>query len=227
MSILTGFNTNEGASFVPSSIETGEEFREFFHTLLPTLSAADLQELEEKYPDPLLHPNSPYKETRPGLGAQFKRTEQAYGHFGYTCPVRMTAHFASSNDIPVYLYHFAPSSSVNKGADHGTQNPFPTYNQNIRDVSKTMDEIAGSMHAYWTSFIVSGDPNMVQGRWPKRPVWPRYLEGKGMGRKVVFGEGNDELAGGGKKGVAVKVTDDAFTREECVYWWNRTELFEV
>jgi acetylcholinesterase len=225
--ILTGFNTNEGTTFVPAGTATGRQFTKFFRTLLPGLSKKDLAELNEVYPDPLTHRSSKYKETRDGLGAQFKRTEQAYGHFSYTCPVRMTGHFAAANDVSVYLYHFAVSSSVNNGAGHGTNNPFPTYNQDIRDVSETIDEVAGSMHAYWTSFITTGDPNKIKGRFPNRPIWPLYEPGKGMGKKVVFGEGNDEIAGGGNAGVAVQVSDDRFGAEECTYWWDRTELFEL
>lgn len=73
--ILTGFNTNEGASTVPVAISTGEQFRDFFHTLLPSLSKKDLTKLEAVYPDPLTHPSSKYKETRTMVGPQFKRTE--------------------------------------------------------------------------------------------------------------------------------------------------------
>ena len=223
--ILTGFNTNEGAAFVPASTATGKQFTDFFRTLLPSLSDKDLAKLNEVYPDPLVDPSSPYKDTRQGLGAEFKRTEAAYGHFAYTCPVRHTAHFAASSDVPVYLYHFAVNSTVKGGADHGTHNPFPTYNQDIRDVSDTIEEVAGSMHAYWTSFITTGDPNKIPGRFPKRPVWPVYEPEKG--KLVVFGEGNDEKAGGKSVGVAVKVEDDEFASVECQYWWNRTELFEL
>ena len=224
--ILTGFNTNEGAMFVPETISTGRQFTQFFHTLLPTLSNKDLTKLDDLYPDPLIDPSSKYRETRDMVGPQFKRTEQAYGNFAYTCPVRHTGHFAAG-EVPVYLYHFAVSSSVKGGADHGSHNAFPTFNQEVRGVSDTIDEVAGSMHAYWTSFITTGDPNKVPGRYPHRPAWPVYEPAKGMGKLVVFGEGNDEIAGGGNGGVAVEVVDDEYTAKECEYWWARTPLFEV
>ena len=226
--ILTGFNTNEGARFVPAGAATGKEFTKFFRTLLPSLSDKDLAKLNEVYPDPLIHSSSKYKETRKGLGSQFKRMEQAYGHFAYICPVRHTSHFAAS-DVPVYMYHFAVSSSVKGGADHGTHNPFPTYSQEVRDISDTIDEVTGLMHAYWTSFITTGDPNKIKGRFPKRPAWPMYVpeKGEGRGKVVVFGEGNDEIAGGENEGVAIKVVDDTYPAEECEYWWDRTGLFEL
>jgi carboxylesterase type B len=227
VSILTGFNTNEGARFVPASTSTGRQFTKFFRTLLPGLSDKDLAELNEMYPDPLIHPSSKYRETRTIVGPQFKRIEQAYGHFAYAAPVRHTAHFASTSDAPVYLYHFAVSSSVKGGADHGTHVAFPTYSQEVRDISDTIDEITGSMHAYWTSFITTGDPNKIRGRFPKRPVWPAYRSGKEPGKLVMFGEGNDEIAGGDSEGVAMQIVDDTWAVEECEYWWNRTKLSEL
>lgn len=225
--LLTGFNTNEGAMFVPASTATGKQFTNFFRTLLPGLSDKDVAKLNEMYPDPLIHPSSKYRETRNGVGAQFKRIEQAYGHFAYTAPVRHTAHFAAISDVPVYLYHFAVSSSVKGGADHGSHQSFPTYNDEVRDVSDTIDEVTGSMHAYWTSFITTGDPNKIKGRFPNRPTWPVYIPEKGKGKLVVFGEGNDEIAGGENEGIAVQVADETFAVVECEYWWDRTELFEL
>lgn len=156
--ILTGFNTNEGAMFVPKTISTASQFTAFLHRLLPSLSKDDLEILNDVYPDPLSHPDSKYVETRKGvgLGAQFKRLEQAYGHFAYVAPVRQTARFAAADgDAPVYLYHFAVNSSVIGGADHGNHAPFVTYNRDIRERSDSIEEISGLMHAYWTSFITT------------------------------------------------------------------------
>lgn len=153
--ILTGFNTNEGAMFVPKQFSTNKDFRDFFHTLLPALPDADLNLLDLTYPDPLTHPDSKYRETRTGLAPQFKRLEQAYAHFAYIAPVRQTARLASAARAPVYLYHFAVNSSVVGGANHGDQNDFSTYNQRIRLRSKSLERVSGSMHAYWTSFITT------------------------------------------------------------------------
>jgi acetylcholinesterase len=226
--ILTGFNTNEGSSFVPWTVATSKEFTDFFHILLPSLSQDDLEILDQVYPDPLKDNSSQYVDTRigQGLGAEFKRLEQAYAHFAYIAPVRQAAyHAATSGDQPVYLYHFAVNSSIIKGAGHGTNPGFPTYDRGIRTESPTLDEIAGSMHAYWTSFITTGDPNTVKGRFKKRPEWPVYkpLSGK----LIVFGKDNDERAGGVVKGTAVSIADDTWAAGESEYWWARTEKFEI
>jgi acetylcholinesterase len=224
--ILTGFNTNEGASFVPWSLAKSAQFTSFFQTLLPDLSEDDLKTLNEVYPDPISHPTSKYVNTIKGLGAQFKRVEQAYAHFACIAPVRQTAHFAADDPAPLYLYHFAVNCSIRGGADHGNHVPFVTYNKEIRDVSPTVDEISGTMHEYWTSFITTGNPNEVKGRWKERPEWPKYVSG-GQGKKLLFGEGNDEVAGLKNKGTVAQVVDDVWAKEECDYWWERTEKFET
>lgn len=224
--ILTGFNTNEGAVFVPAALSKASEFTAFFQTLLPGLSPQDLRLLDEVYPDPVAHSKSKYVETRKNLGAQFKRLEQAYGHFAYIAPVRHTAHFAAEGPAPVYLYHFAVNSSVKGGADHGNHQPFVTFNGEIRDWSPTIHAISATMHEYWASFITTGDPNGAKGRLKEKPVWPKYVAG-GKAKKLLFGEGNDEIAGQGNKGVVAQVVDDAWAKEECDFWWERTEKFEI
>jgi acetylcholinesterase len=64
----------------------------------------------------------------------------------------------------------------------------------------------------------------VKGRYPNRPEWPVYKAAEP--KMVVFGEGNDERAGGGNKGSAVSIADNSWALKECQYWWKRTKLFE-
>ncbi|KAH8687241.1 carboxylesterase [Tricladium varicosporioides] len=221
--LITGFNTNEGAMFVPSNLNTTTEFTSFFKTLLPNLSPEDLVALQETYPDPVAHPESKYVETRAGKAPQFSRTEQAYGHFAYVAPVKQTAQFAVKGGLPVYLYHFAVKSHED-GTDHGDHNSFVTYDKKIRDESPSIREVSAKMHAYWSSFVTTGDPNLEEGQWKERATWPKY-SGEG-GKMAVFGEGNDEIPGGGHRGVAVQIVEDGWAREECKFWMNRTEKFE-
>ena len=116
------------------------------------------------------------------------------------------------------------NSSTKGGANHGDHGPFVDYDEVINRISDNTDEVSGLMHAYWSSFITTGDPNSVPGRHPDRPRWPPYTPKKG--RLVIFGEGNDEIAGGKNKGTAIKVQEDVWASEECKYWWDRVELFE-
>ena len=247
--ILTGFNTNEAAKFLPSTISQSSDFTKFFHTLLPALTPTDLATIEKLYPDPETDRTSPYHETRPGLGKQFKRLEAAYSQFGYIAPVRHTAHFAAAAQLaaqpanappppPVYLYQFAVQKSVNGGADHGDHSSYVDHAAQVVGFSPTQAQIAGYMHAYWTSFIMTGDPNAVAGRWAERPIWKSYQEvnaegGTGgktrtrkRGGKMVFGMGNDEISGGERKGVVAAMEDDTWAEEQCDFWWSKVDLLE-
>lgn len=224
--ILTGFNTNEGAMFTPDDLSASDDFTEFFRTLLPGLTDSDFEELDRLYPDPVLFPTSEYVETRDGMGAQFKRTEQAYGQFAYVAPVKQYAHYAVESSVPVYLYHFATDVTAHGGADHGSHAGFVTFNEEIWGRSSHLKEISEAMHAYWTSFILTGDPNAVTK--VKRPKWPRLDKSDGKdGELIVFGEGNNEMAGGRETGMAVKVLKSNWKANECKWWSERTEKFEL
>jgi len=231
--ILTGFNTNEGAMFVPKEMSTSAEFIEFFHNLIPGLSPDDLNYLNDLYPDPTNDTTSPYVETRLGVGPQYKRVEAAYAHFAYIAPTRHTANFASSKPEypPVYLYHFASNRSVVGGANHGDQNEYVSYNQDPVVFSPTQKAIAGEMHAYWTSFIATGDPNAVkEGEYADRRPWPRYgrdpSAALSSGAKMVFGLGSDERAGGVNTGQVASLKADLWAETECNFWWSKVHVTE-
>ncbi|KAI9644217.1 hypothetical protein NHQ30_007572 [Ciborinia camelliae] len=243
--ILIGYNTNEGSTFVPKAPNNAKSFIDFFHVLLPSLSTKDLSTLNSLYPNPEHKSNSPYAihNTALKVGNQYRRLDKAYADFAYISPVRQTAYFASgehryetspsnsnsTKPAPVYLYEYAVNSSVLHGAAHGDQYPFPVYASKVTKKSPTIREIAGVMHAYWTSFIISpaGNPNAIPGRYPARLAWQEY-GGKGR-QKIIFGRGNDEIAGGKEKGVVVKMEEDRRRKEDrraCWFWWERVQLWE-
>lgn len=224
---MTGFNTNEGTMYVDKTMSRPEQFRDFWHTLLPELSAADLDTVERLYPDPsTTDPKSPYVETRLdlGLGAQYKRIEAAYGHYAYVAPVRQTAHFASSQGVPVYLYHWALARTVVGRANHGDNMYYETYSKHITSISESQKELSGTLHAYITSFITRGDPNAISGRYAQRPEWKRYLPDEpGV---LIFGQGNEELIGG-NVAPAAKFEADSWDREQTDFWWSKVEISQL
>jgi triacylglycerol lipase len=234
--ILTGFNHNEGTMYVPKEMDKSEEFPAFFATLLPQLSKPDLATLTTLYPDPATQHDSPYIDTRArsalGIGAQYKRVEAAYGHYAYVCPVRQTARLASAGQRPpVYLYHWAVNKTVLGGANHGDQIWYETMSPRVRDISPTQDRIAKDFNAYLTSFILTGDPNRLEGRKAvRRPEWKAFGGGGEEDEEergtMVFGLGNDEAAGGESVGVAAQFVRDDWARDECGFWWEKSAVSE-
>ncbi|KAI6831523.1 alpha/beta-hydrolase [Hortaea werneckii] len=228
--IITGFNHNEGSMYVPKAMTTSEEFRTFFATLLPQLEPKDLDRLEELYPDPAKDPGSPYTEHRKDkLGPQYKRVEAAYGQYAYVAPVRQTAELAGSDkqQPPIYLYHWASQSSVVNGANHGDQLWYETMDEKVRDVSPSHDALARVFHDYICNFITSGNPNRLgDGAGKGLPVWKAFNGKDEAGRTMVFGDGNNERAGGKDAGIVAQLIKDPWAVQETDFWWQMGERFE-
>ncbi|KAI7484608.1 alpha/beta-hydrolase [Hortaea werneckii] len=228
--IITGFNHNEGSMYVPKAMATSEEFRNFFAALLPQLEPNDLDRLHELYPDPAEDPESPYAERRKGdLGPQYKRVEAAYGQYAYVAPVRQTAELAGTDQRqpPIYLYHWASQSSVVNGANHGDQLWYETMDEKVREVSPSHDALATVFHGYICNFITSGFPNgLDDGTGKDLPAWKAFNEKDEAGRTMVFGDGNNERAGGKDAGIVAQLIEDPWAVQETDFWWQRGERFE-
>jgi triacylglycerol lipase len=219
--ILTGFNSDEGTGFIDTAVKESHEFRDFFETLIPKLSSADLKELEELYPDPATHPDSPYVDTRVGVGAQFKRLAAAFGHFAYICPVRHTAHFGPGI-TDVYLYQFAVNKTVNYGAAHGYNFEYVVFSGSVQGAGKEQKAISSAMHEYWANFVAHGKPGSLAG--DDESLWEPYAAGEGQ-KKMVFGEGSDVRAGGRNLGVVRDFKQDDWPAA-CEWWWSKAHLTE-
>jgi len=229
--IMTGHATNEGTYYVPSLCSTSEEFTNFWHTLLPHYSDSDLATINRLYPDPLINSTSVYKETRDmeaiGIGPQYKRVEAAYAQYAYICPVRQTANIiscSSSKKPPVYVFHWALNTTVKGGANHGDNMYYEAFPEDITSISEMQREVSGKYHAYITSFIVKGDPNVIRGRFSDRVEWAKYQSGCMGGKEDVmtFGKGNDERAGGKEVGIAAQMIGSDWVRKECEFWWKKS-----
>ncbi|KAK7439612.1 carboxylesterase [Colletotrichum acutatum] len=258
--LLTGFNTSEGTMFVPATASSPTALSDFFSALIPSLSAADLATLESLYPPPSTYPAPPTA----SHGAQFRRLAQAYGHYGYIAPLLHSAHFASKKKTageagagagadapaPVWVYEYAAHADL-AAANHGDHVPAATHDTDILTSHKTPGLLAVSdaMHAHWSSFATSSDPNGVDVDHDSRGVsWPPFISPFGdtaaddyipkpaddptetRGKILVFGEGNDELMGrlGQRRRGAVarvRTLTEAEVRQ-FRFWWDRVGLSE-
>lgn len=222
--ILTGFCTNEGSLYVNPKLSHPDEFTDFMRTLLPSLPAGDLDELNILYPDPS-QGHSRYHDDRvnDGIGAQYMRTEAAYGEFALISPVRQTAHLASASEAaPVYLYHWDVSTTSQGGASHADNLPYEAFDRSVVSLSDGQKEVAGVFHAYITSFICNkGDPNKSSGAYKKRPNWEPYMHSRPM--TMILGKGNRELVGGAA-GIPAELVHETCYDKQCQFWWSRTRV---
>ncbi|KAI5458113.1 Alpha/Beta hydrolase protein [Mariannaea sp. PMI_226] len=223
MCVITGFCTHEGSSFVPASASCNDDFRTFFSTLIPSLTSDDLAALEALYPDPITNPSSPYANTTGSGGAQFIRLAAAYGDFAYIAPVLHTAHTLSSAGARVYVYEYAALSSPLRLAGHGTHSLAAAHDTEQLRRFPGMLDVAREMHGRMTSFVTEPSGDLGE-------AWPPFVSPEipgGEGKLLVFGEGNDELAGGHQRGIGVR--ESVLTRERyerVKFWWKRMVLVQ-
>ncbi|PNY27966.1 Carboxylic ester hydrolase [Tolypocladium capitatum] len=230
--LITGFCSHEGVSFVPQRAATNAAFLSFFKTLIPSLAPADLAALERLYPDPVAHPSSPYAnppQSRSRYGAQFTRLHEAYAHYAYICPVLHTAHSLAAAGATVYLYEYAALSAPFFAASHGDQAAVVAHDPALLRGKPGLADAAGAMNARWTRFAASRDGTLDEDLWPRfvSPFGGAGAGGDGQagGKLLVFGDGNDEAAGGLDKGTPVKTrTLTEREMEQCRFWWDRMEL---
>lgn len=221
--ILTGFQENEGSLYVNKKMSTPAEFLDFWRTLLPQLTEDDINTIDSLYPDPSTVASSIYKEDRLeyGVGEMYKRIEASYAHYAYVAPVRQTANFAGS-DVPVFLYHWGLMRDIVLGAAHADNFFYGMRDPGTCSKSETQDLISGIYHGYLTSFICTGDPNKIPGRYGQRPSWSRY--DSGGPRIMIFGKDNKELLGGDALGQPCEMTDDVWAKQESDFWWSKVEI---
>lgn len=106
------------------------------------------------------------------------------------------------------------------GANNGDNMYYQVFPDEITSVSDAQREVSGKYHAYLTSFITSGDPNTIKGRFADGPKWERYMRESEL--VMTFGKGNDERAGGTGKGVAAQLLGSEWVKKECDFWWKKT-----
>lgn len=234
--VITGFNSHEGAAFLAATKAcTTDDFAAFFETLIPGLSAADLEELAALYPDPADAASDAYLPRPPGVAPQFCRLAAAYGDQAYVAPVLLTAHRNAQAGTPAYVYEFAARGDPFAAANHGSEGDVVAHDLESLGAHEGLLRVSEMMHGLF-SRLVSGSAReegelALSGADGDEVRWPRFdspfVEGAGpeMGAILVFGEGNDERAGGCSHGSPTKVrTLSALEVERCRFWWDRMPL---
>ncbi|KAK0740974.1 Alpha/Beta hydrolase protein, partial [Schizothecium vesticola] len=201
---------------------------------------------------------NPYTAVPPGKGRQWARLDAAYAHYAYICPVLQTAHFLSTDPrpgpppAPVYVYRYAAQGAW-RTANHGDEAPVVAHDMALLAGERLagLTRVADAMHGAWARFAASkaGDPNWhltTNGtgvEWPAfaspfprdqgNETGPGRVEGRvdgTKGRKMVFGKGNDERAGGGRGGnMGTPAEVEGLSEVEmaaCRFWWGRVGLSE-
>ncbi|KAK7948930.1 uncharacterized protein PG986_009816 [Apiospora aurea] len=235
--ILTGFDTNEGAIFVPTTSSNISALNNLMTSLVPALNETSIKLMDEIYPNVnTTDGKSLYTLALPkGFGTQFWRLDDAYAHYAYICPVLQQATLASTSTpkAPVYVYQFAARSAAYGGSDHGDEAPVVAHDMNVIKSFKGLNQTADAMNAYWTRFAAFGDPNPASdqnvGDVKGNMTWTQFVDpfsqAAEKGQIALFGKGNDErmgVVGRGNPGMPAQMTTmNDRQKVQCQFWWDR------
>jgi carboxylesterase type B len=233
--VITGFNSHEGAIFLAETkASTPEDFNAFFKTLIPGLSAADLERLAALYPDPADAPSDAYLPRPPGTSPQFCRLGAAYADQAYVAPVLLTAHRNAQAGTPVYVYEFAARGEPFAAANHGSEGDVVARDVKSLGAHDGLVDVSEMMHGLFSRFVASpvGEDSLVFSSHEATGThWPRFIspfaEGAlpEAGEVLVFGQGNDERAGGRSRGTPTSVRRlSSLEIERCRFWWEKMPL---
>jgi acetylcholinesterase len=201
--LLTSFTNNEGNMYAPEDLTTNDEALEWVQTFAPGLDEIDLQIITELYPDPITNPFSQYKDSP--ISPQFDRLGALYSDYSYICAAQENAIHVSQAEVPVWKMHFNTNNSrpYYRGIDHATDR---TYAWNEPTVQ--FPAVGKALHAYWASFVVSGDPN--EHKLEDATIWPRYEKGETKLGVQLRMDNNGSI-----------VEKDTIRRAGCDFWRAR------
>ncbi|GAA6023880.1 hypothetical protein JCM10207_000514 [Rhodosporidiobolus poonsookiae] len=180
--LLIGTNTDEGASFGASGINTTADLTSYLYGSYPTLSNSTVDTLLSAYPDdPSL--GCPFETGDLVLpsGLQDKRAKAMAGDFSMHAGRRRLSQAMAEKDVPVYSYRFnqpAQNSTVLQGVLHFVEVAYVFSVPNEYKTANTLGnrpgdaELAKLTTSQWVSFIHDLDPN--NHGIENVPEWPDY-----------------------------------------------------
>lgn len=207
--ILVSSTTDEGKAFVPEDLNTDQEVAELVRTISPGLTTTDMAELERLYLSPVKYPNkSPYRASPRSI--QFDRIAAGYGDYSYICPVQETAFRTSSAGVPTWKARFnTPNNNAAwAGIPHAADS---RYYNGLPDVE--YPDVSHMYHAYYASFVVSGDPNTFCAE--GSPYWEQYHDSGGDGQGLQLVVNPNGMSGMEKE-------SDGMRFEQC-QWWRQPD----
>jgi len=180
--LLVGDDTDEGTGFVPNATNSSQ-FLTFMKDNFPKLSVADLQAINETYPENGFG-------SFPDHAAYFAATAQAYGENTFVCPgIEMSnslSAYLSPSEVWNYRYNVAdiPTVEAGFGVPHVSEKPaiYGVNNSGLCDDCSYMTynaDVVPVVMSYWISFIKSLNPNTY--KYPSAPEWKPWMESGSYG----------------------------------------------
>ncbi|KAI1484004.1 alpha/beta-hydrolase [Daldinia eschscholtzii] len=204
---ITSYVTDEGKYYTPAIHHTNDDFLSFIHAMSPYLNYTDIALLNELYPDPTQHPNSPWANSP--NSTQYNRLSAAWSDMAYICPSRETAFRTSTAGVPTWRLHFnTPNHPLEYQAWRGI--PHTSDSAYAYDSPKVpFPQTAHIYHAYLASFVATGNPNSA--RLEGTPEWPQY-----HASETCLADRPKQLII--NPGVYTTVEEDSVRIDQCEFW---------
>ncbi|XEV01720.1 hypothetical protein FSHL1_007007 [Fusarium sambucinum] len=205
--IITTHTSDEGKYYTPGNLETNDDFIQFWHRISPGLNVTDIALINELYPDPVAHPDSPWASSP--NSTQYNRISASWSDMSYICPSRKTAETTSRAGVPTWRLRFnTPDFPLVaqswKGIPHSADWAY-TWN----DPHVPYPETARIYFGYINSFVLTGNPN--KERLDGTVEWPEYKAtgdvGTGYPKQLLVNPGNFTV-----------VEEDSTRSRQCTYW---------
>jgi carboxylesterase type B len=192
--VIFGDDTNEGTKFVTKSVASVDAADRFIQNQFPFITQAQLSKINSIY----LTPNQTM--AFPDAGPYWRPASTAYGEIRYICPgIDLSSIYAAAG-ISSWNYHYAVQDQANEASGCGTYHtvevnsiwgPENTGGGAPASYYTTNAAIVPVMQAYWTSFIVSLDPNTR--RLGSSPEWKTWGQGADAYRRIFFRTGETKM----------------------------------
>ncbi|KAI0115277.1 alpha/beta-hydrolase [Daldinia grandis] len=204
---ITSYVTDEGKFYTPATHRTNDDFLSFMYDMSPYLNYTDIALLNELYPDPTRHPDSPWANSP--NSTQYNRLSAAWSDMAYICPSRETAFRTSTAGVPTWRLHFnTPNHPLEyqawRGIPHTSDSAYAYDSPGV-----AFPQTAHIYHAYLASFVATGNPNSA--RLEGTPEWPQYQASETCGaarpKQLLI-----------NPGIYTTVEEDSVRIEQCEFW---------
>jgi carboxylesterase type B len=192
--VIFGDDTNEGTTFVTRSVASVDAADRFIQNQFPYMTQSQVSKINSIY----LTPNQTM--SFPNAGSYWRPASTAYGEIRYICPGIDLSSIYSAAGVPSWNYHYAVQDPDSEAAGLGTYHTVevnaiwgpenagggapPSY-------YTTNAAIVPLMQRYWTSFIVSLDPNTR--RLGSSPEWQTWGKGDDAYRRIFIRTGETRM----------------------------------
>ncbi len=254
--VLTGFNTDEGAVFIPPKANTNAEFRLSSKRSSRPLPRQILMRLRSSIrphgylEESLIVPSRRARESS-GRGSLLSTATMLISALCYKQHISLSTAGGGANTskdkAPVYVYHFAATGN-NGVTNHGDEATPVAHDMTLLG-NKDLVGLRAHCGCYaWSfaRFVVSLVGNLNTGvmdgaEWPvfESPISREDKEGssvvervakEGKDKLMLFGDGNDERRGSAGASIQACPPRSSLGEvelEACQFWWSRIELAKV